>query len=58
MTERTGVTGHGEAAMSPTDQQALEEVETAEDVLAYRAAKAADDGRRVSLHELRRDLSS
>jgi hypothetical protein len=36
----------------------LEEFEDAEDVAAYRAAKAKDDGERVSLGESRRELNA
>jgi len=36
----------------------LEAFEMAEDVAAYREAKAQDDGSRVSLEELRADLSA
>ena len=38
--------------------EALEGRETAQDVAACREAKAADGGGRVSLDEVRRDLSS
>ena len=59
--ERIGVTRNGKLAavvVSVADLEALEEFEMAQDVAAYREAKAADDGGRVSLGELRRDLSS
>lgn len=36
----------------------LREFEDAEDVAAYRAAKALDDGERVSLDQLRGDLNA
>ena len=39
------------------DLEALEEFEMAQDLAAYREAKAADDGGRVSLDELRRGLA-
>ena len=57
--ERIGVTRNGKLAavlVSVSDLEALEAFEDAQDVAAYRAAKAQDDGERVSLDELRRDL--
>lgn len=57
--ERIGVTRHGKLAavvVSVSDLEALEAFEMAQDVEAYRAAKAADDGERVSLADLRADL--
>ena len=39
------------------DLEALEEFEMAQDLAAYREAKAADDGGRVTLDELRRGLT-
>lgn len=59
--ERIGVTRNGKLAavvVSVADLEALEEFEMAQDVAAYREAKAADDGVRVSLDELRADLAS
>jgi len=59
--ERIGVTRNGKLAavvVSIADLEALEEFEMAQDVAAYREAKAADDGSRVSLAELRADLGS
>ena len=59
--ERIGVTRNGKLAavlVSVEDLEALEAFEDAQDVAAYRAAKAKDDGERVSLDELRRDLRS
>ncbi|HIZ34680.1 MAG TPA: type II toxin-antitoxin system prevent-host-death family antitoxin [Candidatus Ruania gallistercoris] len=59
--ERIGVTRHGKLAavvISVADLETLEALEMAQDVEAYRAATAADDGERVSLEELRRDLST
>lgn len=59
--ERIGVTRNGKLAavvVSVADLEALEEFEMAQDVAAYREAKAEDDGGRVSLAELRADLSS
>lgn len=59
--ERIGITRHGKLAavvVSAADLEALEAFEMAQDVDAYREAKAADDGGRVSVEELRRDLAS
>jgi len=59
--ERIGVTRNGKLAavvVSVGDVEALEAFEMAEDVAAYREAKAQDDGTRVSLDELRADLST
>ena len=59
--ERIGVTRNGKLAavvVSVADAQALEEFEMAQDAAAYREAKAADDGTRVTLEELRADLAS
>lgn len=44
--------GNGRARSS------LDEPEMAQDLAAYREAKASDDGQRVSLEELRRDLKA
>ncbi len=58
--ERIGVTRNGKLAavvIGVADLEALEAFEMAEDVAAYREAKAADDGGRVSLDELRRDIA-
>ncbi len=44
--------------VSVSDLEALEAFEDAQDVDAFRAAKAQDDGTRVSLEELRRELRS
>lgn len=52
--ERIGVTRNGKLAavvVSVADLEALEEFELTQDVAAYREAKAADDGQRVSLEE-------
>ncbi len=57
--ERIGVTRNGKLAaivVSVADLEALEDFEMRQDVEAYREAKAADDGGRVSAAELRRDL--
>ncbi|WP_291051869.1 type II toxin-antitoxin system Phd/YefM family antitoxin [Herbiconiux sp.] len=59
--ERIGVTRNGKLAavlVSVADLEALEEFEMAQDVAAYREAKATDDGTRVPLAELRADLAS
>jgi len=59
--ERIGVTRNGKLAavvVSVADVEALEEFEMAQDVAAYRQAKADDGGSRVTLDELRADLSS
>lgn len=59
--ERIGVTRNGKLAavvISVADLEALEEFEMAQDVAAYREATARDDGRRISLDEVRRDLTS
>lgn len=59
--ERMGVTRNGKLAavvVGVADSEALEEFEMAQDVATYREAKAADDGARVMLDELRADLAS
>lgn len=59
--ERIGVTRNGKLAavvVNVADFEALEAFELEQDVAAYRDAKAADDGQRVSLEDLRRDLTS
>lgn len=59
--ERIGVTRNGKLAavmVSVADLEALEEFEMAQDVAAYRGAKASDDGSRVALDDLRADLAS
>jgi len=59
--ERIGVTRNGKLAavvVSVADVEALEEFEMAQDVAAYRQAKAEDDGARVSPDELRADIVS
>jgi prevent-host-death family protein len=59
--ERIGVTRNGKlvaVVVSVADVEALEEFEMAQDVAAYRQAKSTDDGTRVTLKELRADLSS
>ncbi len=59
--ERIGVTRNGRLAavvVSVSDLEALEGFEMQQDVMAYREAKAEDDGERVSLEELRSQLAS
>ena len=59
--ERIGVTRNGKLAavmISVADFEVLEDLEMAQDVAAYREAKSEDDGERVSLDELRRDLAT
>lgn len=58
--ERIGVTRNGKLAavvVSVKDLEALEAFEMAEDVAAYREAKRDDDGTRISLEQLRADLT-
>jgi prevent-host-death family protein len=57
--ERVGITRHGKLAavvIGVDDLEALEAFEMARDVEELRKAKAADDGERVSLSELRDEL--
>ncbi|EPR75353.1 hypothetical protein ADILRU_2309 [Leifsonia rubra CMS 76R] len=59
--ERIGVTRNGKLAavvISVADLEALEAFEMAQDVAAYREAKASDDGTRVTVDDLRADLAS
>ncbi|MDO4716659.1 MAG: type II toxin-antitoxin system prevent-host-death family antitoxin [Propionibacteriaceae bacterium] len=59
--ERIGVTRNGKLAavvIGVADLEALEEFEMIEDVAAYRAAIASDDGQRMSLDQLRSELGS
>ncbi len=54
--ERIAVTRNGKVAgvvIGIDDLELLEQLEDAADVRAYRAAKASDDGERVSLDALR-----
>ncbi len=58
--ERIGVTRNGKLAavvISVEDLEALEAFEMQQDLQAYREAKAADDGTRVSLEDVRADLA-
>lgn len=59
--ERIGVTRNGKLAavvISVADLEALEAFELAQDLAAYREAKAVDDGTRVTLDEFRAELAS
>lgn len=58
--ERVGVTRHGKLTavmISAEELELLEELEAKRDLEEFRAAKAADDGTRVSLEELRAEAS-
>jgi len=58
--ERIAVTRHGKTAavlVSLADLELLERLEMERDVAEYDAAKAADDGTRVTLEELERELA-
>lgn len=58
--ERVGVTRHGKLTavmISVEDFELLEALEAARDAAEFTAAKAADGGGRVSLDELRAELS-
>lgn len=58
--ERIGVTRNGKLAavvVGVADLEALEALEMAQDVAAYRAAKAEDAGERVSLAQVRDELA-
>lgn len=53
--ERVGVTKNGKLAaiiVSVEDVEALEAFEEAQDLAAYREAKAEDDGERIALDDL------
>lgn len=59
--ERVGITRNGKLSavvISVDDLELLEQLEMAQDVAAYREAKAEDDGTRVSLAELRDQLNT
>lgn len=59
--KRIGVTRNGKLAVvmiSVEDFEALEAFEMEQDTAAYREAKAADDGSRVSLKDLRTELTA
>lgn len=56
--ERIAVTRNGKVAavlIGVEDLELLEQLEDAADLRAYRAAKAADDGTRIPLADLRED---
>ncbi len=58
--ERIGVTRNGKLAavvIGVSDLEALEAFELAHDLAAYREAKAADDGTRVTFEELHAELA-
>lgn len=58
--ERVGVTRHGKltaVVISVDDLELLEELEAARDAAEFTAARAADDGQRVSLDELRDEVA-
>ncbi|WP_262849452.1 type II toxin-antitoxin system Phd/YefM family antitoxin [Mumia quercus] len=58
--ERVAITRHGKVTavvISVEDLEALEAFEMARDVAELRAAKADDDGERVSLDALRAELT-
>lgn len=58
--ERIGVTRHGKltaVVISVDDFELLEEFEAARDAAEFAAAKAEDDGRRVTLDELRAEVA-
>ncbi|WP_337001009.1 MULTISPECIES: type II toxin-antitoxin system prevent-host-death family antitoxin [unclassified Microbacterium] len=58
--ERVGVTRHGKLTavmISVDDLELLEELEAARDAAEFTAAKAVDDGQRVSLDELRAEVA-
>lgn len=57
--ERVQITKNGKPAavlIGPEDFELLEQLEMLRDVAEYRAAKAVDDGERVSLDELLSEL--
>lgn len=59
--ERIGVTRNGKLAavvIGVADLEALEAFEMEHDVAAYRGAKAADNGVRVTLDDLRSELTT
>lgn len=59
--ERVGITKHGKLAaviIGVEDLELLESLEDASDLMAYRTAKAEDDGTRISLDELQAETRS
>ncbi|PKQ26576.1 MAG: antitoxin PHD [Actinobacteria bacterium HGW-Actinobacteria-4] len=58
--QRVAITRHGKVAavlIGPDDLALLEQLEMARDVEEYRAAKAADDGDRIPLEDLEKELA-
>lgn len=58
--ERVGVTRYGKLAavmISVEDLELLEQLEDARDLAEFRAAKASDDGSRISMDELAAELA-
>lgn len=58
--ERVGVTRHGKltaVVISVDDLELLERLESARDASEFAAAKAADDGERVTLEDLRAEVA-
>ncbi|MBT2517062.1 type II toxin-antitoxin system Phd/YefM family antitoxin [Streptomyces sp. ISL-90] len=58
--ERVGITRHGKLAavvIGVDDLEALEAFEMMRDVEEFKAAKAVDDGERVSLADVRAELA-
>ena len=59
--ERIGLTRNGKliaVVIGVDDLELLEQLEDAQDLAAYRAAKAEDQGGRISLAELRNELDA
>lgn len=59
--ERIGLTRNGKltaVVIGVEDLELLEQLEDAQDVAAYRAAKAEDNGERISLSDLRDELGA
>ena len=59
--ERIGLTRNGKltaVVIGVEDLELLERLEDAEDLAAYREAKAADTGERISLTQLRDELTA
>ncbi|WP_125612604.1 type II toxin-antitoxin system prevent-host-death family antitoxin [Specibacter cremeus] len=59
--ERVQITKNGKPAavlIGPEDFELLEQLEMLRDVTEYRAAKAADNGERVTLEQLRHELDA
>ena len=59
--ERVGITRNGKlfaVVIGVEDFELLEQLEMAQDVAAYRDAKSADDGTRIGLADLRREIGA